>query len=135
MNIIAISGSRSVNKTETIDYLHSLMIQSGFNEIGGNFGKHVNFWSVLIKNGKKTGVTTYGDTVKSLTTKLDLLNRMGCEVIVCTSLIWGQTIDLIENKPGFKHEYFYLTPRVLNASLANHRTDALKILARIEQLI
>lgn len=135
MNIIAIRSSRSTDKSKTINYLRDLMVQYSFNEIGGNYGKHITFWSVLERNGKKVGITTFGNTYNSLAAKLDILNKNGCKLIVCNCLCLGQTNDLIENKPGFSFEYINKTTLIKKAQGSLSHADALQILARINQLL
>lgn len=84
------------------------MIHSHFHEIDGNYKYRENFWCVFSKANKLIGLTTYGITYKSLDTTLDKLNSKGCKIIVCTCLSSGDTVELIENKPGYVSKFIRL---------------------------
>lgn len=100
--IIALEGKPSKGKSATINLLFNLMNRSGFKIFQNK--KRANshdFFAIFEKNGKKIGVTSYGDNVELLRGKYEIFVNKGCTILVSASRPDGSIKALVDNYPGF----------------------------------
>lgn len=118
MDIIAISGISNTGKTHCLQKLiyemskdsknkiscinhakaYQQLITNGAPVINRNMNK-IDFSVVVERNGKRAGITTYGDNKYVLLNVFEKMNIYNCDLIVCACHTKGETIDFLKNLP------------------------------------
>jgi hypothetical protein len=142
MNIIfALRGRGSSGKTTTIRLLHELLIQNNYQILSTTFNSQGgDFRTVFIKNDKKIGITSVGDTFDLVHDNLRSLIDDSCTICVCACRTYdrsGQgTNAAIDSFTNFQKQYINKTiaTSVAQEQVAN-QNDAQILFKRIDALV
>ena len=93
MKIIALFGPANTGKSTTIHMLCSRMMKDGYHEMMREGKKDIT--AMYSKNGKRIGITSYGDTKPILEEVFQILESNKCDVIICACRTKGGTIDFL----------------------------------------
>ncbi|MDE6505327.1 MAG: hypothetical protein K2L42_05585 [Clostridia bacterium] len=82
MKIIALYGRGGCGKTTTLKLLYDVMLKNGFTLLEGKNMEGADFSAVLEKDGRRIGLTTYGDNAACLQKPFELFKKYNCEIAV-----------------------------------------------------
>lgn len=138
-NIIALQGNPRTGKTKTIGILYGLMKENGFSVKKDKYKKGSRDFFVLFeKEGRKIGISTYGDTPYQVGHRIEFFVKLNCEIIVCACHENGTTVQALVT-PGYSIE---LVPKTVSddknddvKNQTNNMKDANILLGKICELL
>ena len=102
---IALSGVANRGKTETIRNVYSQLCNEYPNAKKESLSDRSDVRVILTIEGVKVGIESQGDPNSRQPKSLELFQREGCHVIVCTMRTFGMTVKAVEqlrDKHGYK---------------------------------
>jgi hypothetical protein len=133
--VIALKGIGNVGKSQTIKKVYGLLIEKYPSaKIEEKFiGADITV--VLTINGKKIGIESQGDPNSRLATSLGYFVSVNCQIIVCATRTYGQTVDAV-NKLNGDYEILWVDQTVAgkhsDMNNSNYRV-AKKIVEEVEK--
>ena len=135
--LLALRGDKNKGKTSAIAKLFELMKKNGYKIIQDKKKKNSHdFYVIVEKKGKKIGISSYGDIVKLILTRIEIFIEFDCEIIVCACRIGGSTEMAVRGVGGYSIEFFdKLVSNNSNDHSDLNARDAQRLLTRIEALL
>ena len=94
--IICLSGKSNIGKTETIYNVWKKLNQPFAAPMKtANSGKEI--LAKLMYNNHSIGIETFGDPNSKQSEWIKILIKEECEIIVCASRSYGETVEIVEN--------------------------------------
>jgi len=140
VTVIALRGKGNSGKSETINILHGLLLQNGYERVRSNIDTAPTmFVAVFRKGGKVIGLTAAGDIYDYLRRRLNELVNDGCTICVCACRTYDRgpqgtnaAIREFTNNSQYIEKEIDDNPRTQTAT---NRGDARKLFDVIENLI
>ena len=136
MKFIVLVGKDNTGKTTTLKGVIDELIKSGATVIDDKlfykFGSYVKYISqpvpkqneitiLLAYKGKTIGITTYGDTVEVLQSKIDLFIKIGCTHIICGSHPTGSSYEyMVDLADKYSFKDFHTIFKIGCAGIKKH---------------
>lgn len=137
MLLISLRGRGNSGKTTTVTQLHSLMIESGYLQVPGQYSSRVDFTDILAKNGKLIGITSYGDTEDAIRERLIRFNEANCDIMICACRSDGGSLRAVTNT--LSDIEIRLIPKTIvqriNIRETTNLCDAMRLLSIVENVI
>ena len=135
--IIALQGDKDTGKSETIGILFDKMRNNGYVVVQDKKRKSSHdFFVILQKNGKKIGLSTYGDIKRMIIVTVEVFIELNCEIIVCACHRKGKTVEAIKNVKGYVAEFIPKSVAQKPPERAGlNRRDAEFLFSKIESLL
>lgn len=124
--IIALMEKPKQGKTTTLGMLYQTMKEQGFDILKDKKkSDSKDFFVIFEKNGKKIGLTSYGDSVELLKSRFAVFDANHCEIIICACRKSGPIYDFVDNYIGFSVKNFILkfTPTNLPQEIVVDKED------------
>lgn len=109
MEVIALIGSASCGKTNTLGITYQMLLTKGFKQVPGHFSQedafnflgekiygNKDFRDILTLDGKLLGIATGEDSVNGLSDVLHYFKNAGCAIAVCSSKDEPENIEIIK---------------------------------------
>lgn len=144
--LFVLQGTQNSGKTTTIKILNELLLvlKSSYELSKSNFDeKNHDFNAIYIKNGKKIGITSSGDTYDLVNDRLLEFDKEDCEICICACHTYDRIegegpIGSIANFKKYQHNFIPKTKtdkeNVKECNLANEN-DAINLFQHIENAI
>jgi hypothetical protein len=102
--VIVLRGPANVGKTTTIKKAYDLLKSKYPNAVRGRTARvGIEFIGTLTIHGVRVAFETQGDPSTELELRLSPYVRMECEIIVCATRMWGETVDAVKKlEPNYK---------------------------------
>lgn len=115
MDIIALSGPANCGKSNTLNIAYQLLLNEGYTQVEGQFGRPDNynfigedfygnndFFDILIKDGKRIGITTGEESESALETRLIHFKSRACTKAICACTNTDKYLSTIKSYTHYK---------------------------------
>lgn len=138
MRVIALEGDSNSGKTQTLNLVYALMLQSGYAQVPGAFQDLGNndCLDVFQGFGKTVGIVTQGDYaigIYSVKNHLLRLQSFGCDVAICACTIGASKLKIRNAVMAYLPYHF--EPKPKSSLVASERIDNFNCATKIMSMI
>ena len=135
--IIALQGDKDTGKSETIGILLDEMRNNRYTVVQDKKRKNSHdFFVILMKNGKKIGLSTYGDIKRMIIEKIEIFIQFECDIIICACHRKGKTVEAIKGVKGYTPEFVSKSvAQIVSQQARLNQQDAEVLFNKVENLL